>query len=224
MSAHQETNLTTTCPTCGAETQADYLIPAGETQICPACRDTYRQRLNEGLSAHSNDDFEAIRQLHIKHEASLRSVGILCYIGGAFTLLGGLMMVLTLAGSPAGSGVSGEGSGFILGLAIFYGLFGVGLFVLARGYRQLKPWVRIPGTIVSCLGLLSIPIGTLINGYILYLLWSQKGKVVLSSEYAQIIAATPHSKYKTSPLVWIVLALLIIGLVAAVFWAAASGF
>lgn len=223
MATPQKSSPTVTCPTCHAETTADYLIPAGESQICPVCRDDYLQRLKEGVSVNSGEEYEAVRQTHIKHEASLKSVGTLFYLGGALTLLGGVMMLVTLSQLATSDGADNSG-GFILGIAIFYGVFGVALFVLARGYRKLKRWVRVPGTIVSCLGLLSFPIGTLINGYILYLLWSQKGKMVLSSEYQEIIAATPHIQYKTSPLVWVILALLVAGLFAAIFWAAASGF
>lgn len=38
------------CPTCGTQVQADELIPAGDTKVCPNCRDTYAQGLKEGLS------------------------------------------------------------------------------------------------------------------------------------------------------------------------------
>ena len=37
------------CPTCGAAVPADQLIPAGDTQVCPQCRDTYAQGLKEGV-------------------------------------------------------------------------------------------------------------------------------------------------------------------------------
>lgn len=39
----------TNCPTCGALVAADRLIPAGDSQICPACKDEYAQGLREGL-------------------------------------------------------------------------------------------------------------------------------------------------------------------------------
>jgi uncharacterized membrane protein len=38
------------CPTCGALVGADHLIPSGETQVCPQCKDEYAQGLREGLS------------------------------------------------------------------------------------------------------------------------------------------------------------------------------
>ena len=38
------------CPTCGASVAADRLSPAGESQVCPACKDEFAQGLREGLS------------------------------------------------------------------------------------------------------------------------------------------------------------------------------
>jgi uncharacterized membrane protein len=38
------------CPTCGAFVAADHLIPSGQTQVCPNCKDEFAQGLREGLS------------------------------------------------------------------------------------------------------------------------------------------------------------------------------
>ena len=75
--------------------------------------------------------------------------------------------------------------------------------------RALKSWGRIVGCILSGLGLLNFPVGTLINAYILYLFLSKKGRMVFSAEYKDIIAATPDVKYRTSILVWIFLGILV---------------
>jgi hypothetical protein len=82
----------------------------------------------------------------------------------------------------------------------------------------LRKWARIPTGILSGLGLLGFPLGTLINGYILYLIFSQKGKTVFSEEYQAVIEQTPHIKYRTSILVWILLGLvlLVIGIAISV--------
>jgi hypothetical protein len=201
----------THCPSCGQLVAADHLIPAGDSKICPACRELYLQRLKEGLSPSSDSAYEAIRQTHIKHEASLKSVGLLMLLGGALMLLGGVMVMVSLLQMDSGTDMSG----IAIIIGIIYAVLGGVFLLLAHGYRKLKRWIRIPGTIVSCLGLLSFPIGTLINGYILYLLWSQKGKMVLSAEYQEVIAATPHIRHKTSVLVWIFLAIVALGLLAA---------
>jgi len=94
-----------------------------------------------------------------------------------------------------------------LGLATFQ-------FFLGHGLRTLKPWTRIPVAILSGLGMINIPIGTLFGGYILYLMLSEKGKIVFSEDYRRIIDATPHVKYRTPVLVLIlgVLLILMIGI------------
>ncbi|MEM9025954.1 MAG: DUF975 family protein [Verrucomicrobiota bacterium] len=38
------------CPACGQPATPDILIPAGDTTLCTKCRDTYAQRLREGVS------------------------------------------------------------------------------------------------------------------------------------------------------------------------------
>jgi hypothetical protein len=49
----------------------------------------------------------------------------------------------------------------------------------------------------------------LINGYILYLVFSEKGRRVFSPEYQEIIRQTPHVKYQTSIIVKIFVGLLL---------------
>ncbi len=97
----------------------------------------------------------------------------------------------------------------------------VGQGFLAYGLRKLRSWARVPAIILSCIGLIGFPIGTLISAYILYLLVSKKGSMVFSSQYQDIIRQTPHIKYRTSKVVWFFLILLLgligLGVVVAVF-------
>ena len=92
---------------------------------------------------------------------------------------------------------------------VFLGLAALQIWA-GIGLRRLSPWARIPSGILSGFGLLGFPIGTLINGYILYLLFSKKGTTVFSEEYKRAIAQTPHIKYRTSLVVWILLGLLLL--------------
>jgi len=39
------------CPTCDASVSVDQLIPAGDRQVCPNCRDSYAQGLREGVTS-----------------------------------------------------------------------------------------------------------------------------------------------------------------------------
>lgn len=151
---------------------------------------------------------EAVRQEHIKHETSIRSVGILYYLGGFFMVIGGIGL-LTLGGMNEQMQL-----GFLVG--VIYLILGALSFVVARGIRQLKPWARKTCIVLSAIGLLGFPLGTLINGYILYLMLAAKGKRVFEPDYPEIISATPHIKYRTSIVVWLVLALLLIGVAAAI--------
>jgi hypothetical protein len=137
---------------------------------------------------------EAIRRAHISHEASIKAVGLLDYLAGAVLLF-----------AAAGTARSAPG-------ALLLAALGIGLFFAGWGVRALQSWGRIAGIVLAALGLLGFPIGTVINGYILYLLLSKKGRTIFSPEYQEVIAATPHVKYRTSIVVWVFL-LLLAGLV-----------
>jgi hypothetical protein len=151
---------------------------------------------------------EEIRREHIQHEASIRSMGMLYLLGGGLSLVAS---VFGLAGSFAG-----EQTALITVLMTVYLALGILLIVTGRGVRRLQPWARTIAIVLSCIGLLGIPLGTLINGYFLYLLLSAKGKRIFEPDYSGIVAATPHIKYRTSTVAWIVLAILVLGVAAAI--------
>lgn len=154
---------------------------------------------------------EADRSLHLKHEASIGSAGWLFVLGGAALMLVALAMMLTL----------GTTQSRIRDVVMVLLLGAIGALQLVTGLalRKLKIWSRGVATVYCVLGLLAIPVGTLINGFILYLFFCAKGKRVFAPDYQEVIAATPHLKYKTSLLVWIIggLVLLLIGV--ALLWA-----
>lgn len=156
-----------------------------------------------------------IRQKYLSHEASVQSVGSLYLLGSLVTLLaGGFLTYIVLSGSDPGSRDTGA-SLLLLGLGFAQGFLAVGL-------NKLNRWARITATLFAGLGLLAFPIGTLINGYILYLLLSAKGKMVFSDEYREVIRQTPDIKYRTSKVLWFFLLLFLgligFGIVAALFF------
>jgi hypothetical protein len=171
---------------------------------------------------------EATRKKYLSHEASIKSIGVLYLLGSILGFLGTVVyLVLGLANviMPSRNPAESLGLGiFLLAFAVFAGAFSTFQFILARGLRRLTPWCRIAGIVVSCLGLLGFPIGTLISAYFLYLLGSQKGVYVFSPEYARVIAATPHIKYKTSIIVWIFLGILMFVIGLAVIGVIVSAF
>jgi hypothetical protein len=159
-------------------------------------------------------EYEAIRRDYIEHEASVRSIGTLYYLGGGLLLLAAVVMLPGLATQMSEMSVAQVVLLVMLGV-LYVGLGALSILV-ARGLRQLKAWARITTIVLAAIGLLGFPIGTLINAYILYLLLSAKGKRIFEPDYAEIVAATPDVKYRTSIVVWLVLGLLVL-LVASVF-------
>lgn len=151
------------------------------------------------------DEAEAIRREHIQREASIRSIGTLYYLGGGVMLLAAFAFPVLFAGKQVPSLGLPEG----LFAAIFL-VLGVGSLFVGRGLRALRPWARITATVLAILGLLRPPVGTLINVYILYLLFSEKGRRIFASDYPDIVAATPDIKAKTSMLIWVLLGILLL--------------
>jgi hypothetical protein len=145
-----------------------------------------------------------IRREYLKHEASIRSVGTLYYVGAILAAVMVLMNVLNDRPIAVKIGMS------ILFVGLIFLYVKVGSWLNALDKRA-----KVPATILACIGLLAIPVGTLINGYILYLLLSKKGTVVFSEDYKKVIADTPEIKYKISLLIWILLGIVLVGLAAA---------
>jgi hypothetical protein len=167
-----------------------------------------------GDLADTND--EAIRRAHLSHEASVKSVGTLYLIGGVLCVIGAIALSFSPGGFGGGANVDG-------GMIMLFGAIGVVQSVTAFGLRGLHGWARIPTGLLSGIGLLGFPIGTIVNGYILYITFSAKGSMVFSDEYHRIMEQTPHIKYKTSIIVKIFLGLLLgligLGILAALLGA-----
>ncbi|CAM2870091.1 DUF4339 domain-containing protein [Rariglobus hedericola] len=190
------------------------VFSSAPAQAAATTTPTFRASAAKSFSSRSDDVI--IREEHIKHEAALRSVGTLYYIGG---------VLIVFACVAAFTGRVPEKNAH-LGPVVqtIMAAFAVIAFVMGRMFRKLTPSVKVPGTVMAVIGLINFPIGTLINAYILYLIHSAKGKVVLSPEYKDIIAATPQIKYKTSIIVKICVVLLILMLLLAVVGTAISGY
>ena len=146
----------------------------------------------------------ALREKHLAHEASIRSAGMLYYFGGVLTIGSGAAGLATLA-HTADAVAIGMGIGFML----------LGIAALAVGFwlRRLNRKARIGAGILSTLGLLAFPVGTLVNAYILYLLFAPKGRTVFSNEYAHARELTPHLRYRTPMLVLALVAILLLAIV-----------
>ncbi len=148
---------------------------------------------------------ELTRKRYLNHEVSVQSIGSLYYLGAFGTAL----MTLGMFGVVASGGVANIVGGIVTSL--IFGVLTVFFILLGWGLQKLNPRVRIPVAILAGIGMLYIPIGTIINAYILYLVVSKKGRFVFSDEYKEVIRQTPHIRYRSwLAIVFLVLLLLIL--------------
>lgn len=148
-------------------------------------------------------DAESIRREHLNHENSIKMVGGLWILGGVLGFLGAVSVGM----AELTSGKAGLSS---IAIPVVILLFAAAGVFLGVALRKLKPWSRIPASILAGSGLLGFPVGTLINALILSYLLSKKGGVVFSPAYQEIIALTPHVKARTSWVVWLLLGICVV--------------
>ena len=154
------------CAGCGRTFPGTEVISLDGNLYCAGCKPLVVQRLREGET--TNTAAEAIRNQHLKHEASVKSVGVLYYIGGTALVLVGIGTLIAAATKSGGFAEA------MICVVLF--LLGAGQILVGTGLRRLRRWARVPTGILSGLGLLGFPIGTLINAYVLYLIFSPKGR------------------------------------------------
>jgi hypothetical protein len=157
------------------------------------------------------------RQLYFPHEQQVRSVGTFFRFMGAIQLF--FAAIILLAGALASFAGGGLGAHLtqivVIAIegAVFVAIGGV-TFWAGNLLRELDRKAFVPAVVVAAFGLLGIPIGTLINGFILYLLLSEKGRFVLSDTYRTIVAATPQYQWKTALWVKIIIGLTVLAFVS----------
>lgn len=152
---------------------------------------------------------ERIRREFLSREASIKSIGTLCYLGSILLSFYSVVF-LTVSVNGFGSIVAALTAVVVCaGLAVLHGWIGHGL----RNFRHVvRPWAIV----ISVLWMFYPGIGTVLG--ILAVIWlsGKKARYVLSEEYREIVEATPHIRYKTSRVTWIVLGILIAVIVLAV--------
>jgi hypothetical protein len=168
---------------------------------------------------------EVIRYKYLKREAGIQAMA---RVYMAFAILVGLyciplliMMIYQSITFPADVSTRLRSELFTILFGLLTGIaIAIAQAIVSFRLQRLMPSTRWDGTLMCVLSMMVFPPGTLIGGFTLYLMWTSKGRLVLSKEYERIRAATPHIRYYTATWVWIAIAIaitLLVGLMVAAF-------
>ena len=155
---------------------------------------------------------ELTRRQHINTEATIRSLGSLYVAGGVFMIIGGTRVLSNFQARDT----TAETVGYLLG-AIGVPII---LIVLGLKMRKLRKVAVIIGGLFHLGTLFLVPIGTLIGSLILFSIFNKKGRYVVTQEYKEIVVQTPHIKYRTSIITWLLLAIFLLLLIGVAVMAA----
>ncbi len=168
---------------------------------------------------------ELIRRHHLSHESSIKSLGLLFYVGAmlgfVFALAGALNATGVIKANQPLAGNSEEMTRVIMWLGTLFWGFVVALgFALGFGLRRLQVWARWTTLVFLVIAILySLGVGLVIlalfqmlnpapvlgvllfaiaiQGAIFYLLVAPKSGVVFSADYRRVIAQTPEIRSRT---------------------------
>jgi hypothetical protein len=119
------------------------------------------------------DHVRILAILHIVLSA-LTIVGAICLLA----LFGGIATLIGTQNSPdaaAAMPIVGAIGGVICVLLIITGIPGI---IAGIGLLKFRPWGRVLGIVVSALDLMSVPLGTALGVYGLWVLLSKEGEAV----------------------------------------------
>jgi len=132
-------------------------------------------------STRKDRDAEETRAEHLRHETAIITVGLLYYAAAGL-----------LAAAAIASLVMTNGTEAAVRFASLLGLLAAGFGFAGYLLRLLDMRARYAASMMAVLGMLAVPIGTVLNAYVLWLVHSKKGRTVLSPEYREVIAKTPQ--------------------------------
>ena len=127
-------------------------------------------------------------------ETHVKVLGALQIVMGAFGLLSALALVLVFGVASSAVGMSGDpDAAFALPIIGITGMALVGFLValslpsvvVGIGLLQHRPWARIAGIVLSILGMMMIPFGTILGVYGVWVLFSKETERLFSPVAAQ---------------------------------------
>lgn len=120
----------------------------------------------------------------------VKVLGALCMVFGVIYVLlafGSSMLLGFLAafvGSQGGD-EAGVGAGFLglagAGLFVFWLCIGIPGIIIGWGLLKFRRWARIGGIVLSALRLIDIPIGTVLGGYGLWVLFHKDTEALFAA-------------------------------------------
>ncbi len=152
---------------------------------------------------------ESIRRFYLSHESAIKGFGLLYgFSSGCYILIAIAAAVLSVVAFAAEGGIA-PGI-FVLIYAAVYFVIGALTALVCSGLYKLSDVGKIGGSIFAVLGLCAIPLGTILGGYLLFLLFSEKGNFIFSQNYRAIVKQTPHIRCFVPVFIWILLALFVL--------------
>jgi hypothetical protein len=125
-------------------------------------------------------DSAAVRAEHLRHETAIQMIGLLYFTAAVCLLAAGVTVAVLTHGEEA------------VRVSIMFGLLAVGFGYSGWLLRRLDTRARYTASLMAVIALMALPIGTVLGGYVLYLVHCKKGRTILSPEYREVIAATPE--------------------------------
>lgn len=131
-------------------------------------------------------------------ETHVKVLGALQIALGALGLFGALILVLVFGGAAGIVGASGDPQASIaipiigltgMALVTFLLLISLPSVITGIGLLRLRPWARIAGMVLSIIGLMMIPFGTIVGVYGLWVLFSKDTERLFT---AAAPTAAPH--------------------------------
>jgi hypothetical protein len=153
-------------------------------------------------------DSVSLRNFYLAHESAVKGFGLLYAVGAGLNLLIACLAVcLAIFVFVNGNANNAPIGIMVLVYALVYFVTGALTALVSSGLSKLSDVGKIGGSIFSLLGLCAFPIGTAMGAYLLYLIFSEKGNVVFSPRYREIVRQTPHIRAYIPLFVWVVFGL-----------------
>ena len=115
-------------------------------------------------------------------DTHVKVLGALQIALGAFGLMAALVLVFLFGGAAGLVGASGDPEASIavpiigltgMALVTFLLVTSLPSVIIGIGLLRLRPWARIAGIVISVIGLMMIPFGTVVGLYGLWVLFSK---------------------------------------------------